>query len=151
MKVKITKCSDKSFWYKDFVGCVFEVIDKYNHFVTIDNPFKDKKIYDIPMQDCEIVEYDNPAKQTEGKPNWNLVNLKHLEGLVRVREYGVNKYPDGGADNWQTVPPEALFTALVRHVVAMSDKGIYSLDEESGLPHMDHAICNLYFLKGLMK
>lgn len=89
------------------------------------------------------------AKDTKGKPNWNLVNLKEFEGVVRVREAGVKKYPEGGVDNWKKVPVEEFFNALKRHIVEMDNKGIYALDEESGLLALDHAICNLYFIRSL--
>ena len=86
-------------------------------------------------------------KQKAGKLNWNLVNLKNLEGLVRIREYGVEKYKD--PENWKKVNPEDCFSALKRHIVEMDNSGIYSLDKESNLRHLDHSLCNLYFMSGL--
>lgn len=86
----------------------------------------------------------NGAKNSEGKLKWRLVNLKYLEGLVRVREYGNKIYSD--PENWRAVNIHDIFDALKRHIVEMDNKGIFSLDKESGLPHIWHILCNTYFL-----
>lgn len=84
------------------------------------------------------------AKHDEGKPNWNLNLWRAAEKVVRVREMGVKKY--GDPDNWQSVDKanERYRAAAMRHLVA-DMRGEY-LDEESGLPHLAHAACNLFFL-----
>ena len=87
------------------------------------------------------------AKDTKGKPNWSLVSLKNLEGICHVREFGVNKYKD--PSNWKKVPPADYYSAAIRHLVQMQEKGLYSTDEESGLLHVDHALTNLMFIRGL--
>lgn len=91
----------------------------------------------------------NEAKDKQGKPNWNLINLKAFEGVVGVREYGVEKYKD--PNNWMKVSQEDYFSAAKRHLIEMDDKGIDSVDNESGLKHIDHLLCNLYFIRERMK
>ena len=86
----------------------------------------------------------NQAKQITGKTNWNLINLKDLEGIIKVREHGVIKYKN--PDNWKLVDYREYFNALKRHIVEMDDKGIFSVDDDSGLLHIDHCLCNLMFL-----
>ena len=83
-------------------------------------------------------------KDTKNKPDWSLVNLKNLEGIVRAREYGTKKYKD--PENWKNVAPADYLAAMIRHIAQMQDKGLYSRDAESGLLHIDHLATNAYFL-----
>lgn len=89
------------------------------------------------------------AKEVKGKPKWRLVNLKDLEGIVKVREYGTIYYKD--PENWKIVPVEDYWDALQRHITEMSDKGIFSCDEKSKLPHIWHCLCNLMFMSYFMR
>lgn len=93
------------------------------------------------------VKYDN------GKLRYDLYPLGAYSGCTAVLTFGANKYTPNG---WKTVP-DALnryYAALVRHINAQKDwldkgnKGL-ALDEESGLPHLDHAQCCLVFLREL--
>ena len=79
----------------------------------------------------------------EGKRRWSLLDLKTLEGLIQVLEFGAEKYGDY---NWQKgLPVTEVYESLMRHIIAWKDGK--DIDDESGLSHLDHAICNLYFLK----
>ena len=80
------------------------------------------------------------VKHNQGKPQWTILlnNFKEeLEGVVRVFEYGAEKYD---RDNWKQELPEPNFylDPLYRHLLADGD-----IDEESGLPHLHHALCCL--------
>lgn len=46
---------------------------------------------------------DQTAKADSGKPKLTLVPRAIICAIARIREYGVNKYPHGGADNWRKV------------------------------------------------
>ena len=83
-------------------------------------------------------------KDIHGKAKWNLVNLKDIEGIVRIREFGVEKYKD--PENWKKVAPIDYVNAVKRHLTEMDEKGMFSLDRESGMPHIWHIGCNYYFL-----
>lgn len=88
------------------------------------------------------------AKQDTGKPRISLVPPEIIRAIAKVREYGTKKY--GNKDNWKTVDTERFYDAFLRHVVAsMGDMG--AIDEESGLPHLHHAACNLAFILDLEK
>lgn len=78
------------------------------------------------------------------KINWSLVDLKLLEGLVRVLMYGEKKY---SSHNWQGVEngKERYLSALMRHIVEYQDGKEF--DEETGQPVIDSILCNAYFLK----
>lgn len=84
------------------------------------------------------------AKHDAGKPCYRLIPFHLLDGLAKIREYGVNKY--GAEESWKDVPDakKRYTDALLRHIFAWlaGEK----LDKESGLRHIDHALCNLVFL-----
>lgn len=84
------------------------------------------------------------AKMDLGKPMYRLIPFHLFEGLARIREYGVNKY--GAEDSWKDVPDarKRYTDALLRHIFAWLAGEKF--DKESGLRHIDHALCNLMFL-----
>lgn len=84
------------------------------------------------------------VKADKGKPDYSLLELKLLEGMVRVLTFGAKKY---ARDNWKKVPGgrDRYFAALQRHLAAWQSGEI--IDPESGENHLDHALCNLYFLR----
>lgn len=89
-------------------------------------------------------------KADAGKPKLSLVPTEIIKDIARVREYGNNKYPEGGKDNWKNVEPERYRDAAFRHLLAYINdpKGV---DEESGIPHLHHLACNIAFLCELEK
>jgi len=84
-------------------------------------------------------------KDDDGKLDFTLVNFKVFEGMVRVLMAGAKHY---GRDNWKLVPDgkQRYIKAAIRHFIDwMNDPD--GCDNDSGLPHIDHLFCNLYFLK----
>ena len=77
-----------------------------------------------------------------------LVPLEALEGIVRVLEYGANKY---APDNWKKVPDatESYRGALLRHLTKL--QAGEEFDKESGLRHVDHVATNAMFLGWLYR
>jgi hypothetical protein len=88
---------------------------------------------------------DQKAKGDAGKPKLSLVPRQIIFDIARIREYGNNKYPEGGVDNWKKVEPERYRDAAFRHFLAYLDDP-YGVDKESGLPHLWHLACNIAFL-----
>lgn len=84
------------------------------------------------------------VKADGGKPDYSLLELKLLEGMVKVLTFGAKKY---SRDNWKKVPEgkDRYFAALQRHLAAWQSGE--KIDPESGENHLDHALCNLYFLR----
>jgi hypothetical protein len=82
-------------------------------------------------------------KYDASKPRWSLIPQGTLEEVIKVLEYGANKY---APDNWKKVPEMEVryYDAAMRHIDAYW-QGEY-LDEESGQPHLAHAVCCLLFL-----
>ena len=86
---------------------------------------------------------EQSAKADAGKPRITLVPRKITWDIAAVREYGVKKYKD--PENWRKVSAERYRDALMRHLLKYLDDP-NSVDEESNLPHLWHAACNIAFL-----
>lgn len=85
-------------------------------------------------------------RNNQGKLRWSLLDMKTLEGLVKVLMMGAEKYSDY---NWQKgLPINEVYESLMRHLVSFMNGE--DNDSESGLSHLDHALCNIYFMKWFM-
>jgi hypothetical protein len=82
------------------------------------------------------------AKADKGKVRPTLVPASLVWAVAKIREYGCKKYKD--PDNWKQVEPQRYRDALYRHLLAYF--GGEKNDQESGLPHLWHAACNVAFL-----
>lgn len=83
------------------------------------------------------------AKADQGKVRPTLVPPSLVLAVAKIREYGCMKYHD--PENWRRVEPQRYWEATLRHALAAwSD--YKAVDEESGLPHIYHMVCNLAFL-----
>jgi hypothetical protein len=77
------------------------------------------------------------------KPRWDLIPFGPLEEVAKVLEFGARKY---APDNWQKVEGgrwrylRAGFGHLARRARGETN------DDESGLPHLAHAVCCCLFL-----
>ena len=89
-------------------------------------------------------------KDNTGKARLDLVPTGIGWAIARVREFGVMKYPDGGVNNWKRVPVQDYTGAMLRHIYRYMDDP-NGVDEESGLPHLWHAACNMAFIIELTK
>lgn len=127
----------------DFYGCMCgpvwaemseDKLNKYYNFIF------------SPVQTAP--EAAQTAKYDEGKPDYTLVPKALISGCERVRRYGVEKYHD--PDNWKKVEPERYWKALIRHVLA-AWYDYRAVDQESGLLHLEHIVCNAAFLLEMME
>lgn len=107
--------------------------------VDAEEPIPSKKVE--PKPDPE--EFDQTAKADAGKLQLSLVPGNLIRACAVVRMYGNQKYKD--PDNWKQVEPQRYRDAAYRHWLAYIDDP-KSVDEESGIPHLWHCICNLAFL-----
>lgn len=85
-------------------------------------------------------------KNDKGKLDWWLLPFDALEGIVEVLMYGAKKYEE---ENWKNVKNRRNFSALIRHLVKWKCGEEY--DSESGLHHLDHALCDLMFIRYNLK
>lgn len=82
------------------------------------------------------------SKQTAGKLPVELLPWPAVMEVVRVLEFGALKYDDW---NWSKgVKMMSLCASAMRHIMKFICGA--DTDEESGLPHLAHAACNLLFL-----
>jgi hypothetical protein len=94
-------------------------------------------------------------KYDQDKIRYDLYPLAAYEGCTKVLTFGAKKYAPNG---WKSVPDaeNRYYAALIRHLNAQKDYldsgGVgLALDDESGLPHLDHAQCCLVFLREVSK
>ena len=90
---------------------------------------------------------EQALRYNNGKTKWSLVDFKSLEPMVKVLEYGAQKY---SPDNWKKgLPTKEVCESLLRHTFAyMSGEDI---DKESGCEHLGHMMCNIMFLNYIMR
>lgn len=75
------------------------------------------------------------------KPRWSLVDFDSLEPMVRVLEFWAEKYTKDNWKNW--LDNTEILESAQRHLIALFNWE--QLDEESGLPHIGHLMCNCLF------
>lgn len=83
------------------------------------------------------------TKLDQGKISYTLLPFKAITEVVKVLEFGKQKY---AKDNWQKVPDgkERYIDAAFRHLIAYHEGETY--DTESDLHHLAHATCCLLFV-----
>lgn len=88
-----------------------------------------------------------PDKADKGKTDWSLMPLEALEGACHVLMFGARKYK---RDGWRCVDDaeRRYYSAAIRHLLQYNGDHS-SKDAESGLPHLDHAICCLLFIAAI--
>lgn len=82
-------------------------------------------------------------KYDEGKLPYDLLPPEAVEEVVRVLQFGADRY---GRNNWKHLQnaTDRYYAATMRHIQKWR-KG-QQIDSDSGLPHLAHAICSLIFL-----
>lgn len=120
---------------------------KFSHTAFSDGYLQDyiKKNFEVREDSAKKKEVNYHAKQDYGKAKLSLVPRRIIWDVAAIREYGNNKYPDGGPDNWRGVEPERYRDAAYRHFLGYLDDP-KSVDSESNLPHLWHLACNIAFL-----
>lgn len=98
-----------------------------------------------------MVIQERAKRYNKGKPPLDLLPLDLLTGLSRVLEYGEGKY---GRNNWRKgAPAKEQVASMLRHLQPImealnADRGPdFLIDNESGLPHVDHILFNVISLR----
>jgi len=154
MDVKIPKTWEET-TVMEPIPCIVEKEPKVKY-VEVEEPKEAEDIYEKTKSSPAIVRYEGmdrelkdipnqKVKSDAGKPKLSLVPPQIIFEIAKVREYGNNKYPDGGTDNWKQVEPERYRDAAFRHLLSyIQDPD--GVDEESGISHLSHLACNIAFL-----
>lgn len=101
---------------------------------------------------------DQKIKTSAGKPSLNLIPLSALVGVARVFGYGTTKYAPG---NYLRAIDDDIGNRYIggalRHCASLQrPDGLYDLeslatvDNESGLPEIDHMLCGLIMLRAIL-
>lgn len=82
-------------------------------------------------------------KYDKGKVRMDLVPLSTIKDVAAILTMGAEKYSE---NSWQELPDfwKRYKAALLRHLTAIDEGEL--IDSESGLPHIDHVLCNAMFL-----
>lgn len=99
---------------------------------------------------CQLIgkKMELAMRSNAGKLQWSLVDFESLEDLVRVLEFGAEKYE---RDNWKKgLPVTKIYDSLMRHIIAFFNK-IEDVDPESGVNHIGHMMANVMFLAYMYK
>ena len=138
--------------YKYYCGCGFSHVASsdlamMDWIKSLDKPIEEEILKEQVQDFIGIVKEttDYHAKQDYGKTKLSLVPRRIIWDVAAIREYGNNKYPDGGPDNWKGVEVERYRDAAYRHFLRYLDDP-KSVDSESSLPHLWHLACNIAFL-----
>ena len=92
--------------------------------------------------DINSTERGTGARYNTGKPDYSLIPLSSMADAARVLEYGAAKY---NKHNWMKGMPHSVpYACMMRHLAAW--QAGEDMDDESGLPHLAHAMCNLVML-----
>lgn len=84
-----------------------------------------------------------------GKLRWSLMDYRAMEPMIKVLMYGAEKYTvtlaSGevvpGDNNWKKgIDMDKILDCAQRHLAALMNGEL--IDEESGLPHIGHLMCN---------
>lgn len=82
-----------------------------------------------------------------GKPRMDLIDWQAMMGLAQVLEFGAKKYEP---NNWRRgMEWNRIAGSALRHI--SSFLAGEDLDRETGLSHIDHAMCCLMFLSSYVK
>lgn len=96
----------------------------------------------MSVGDVNSTEKGSGARYNSGKADFSLIPLMTMEDEAKVWEYGKQKY---AAWNWAKGMAWSIPLACALRHIAKWQMGEEN-DQESGLPHLAHAICNLRML-----
>ena len=96
--------------------------------------------YSIP-DNTDMEPISKGLKFDEKKLRWDLLPIDCVEEVVKILTFGAEKY---APNNWQKIESDRYFAALMRHLSASRQGQL--IDDESGLSHLSHAMCNVLFL-----
>lgn len=102
---------------------------------------------------------DSKIAAAAKKAPFYIIPLRWLMGIARVFAYGAKKHGRenfyNSADDPETC--DRYVGGVLRHIELMQSPGgaftmqtCSALDDESGLPHIDHALCGLLMLRARM-
>lgn len=116
------------------------------------------QLNDVPITWTATTVADKKIETAKKKPPLALVPQGALTGLARVFQYGAEKYAPGNfiEATIEDGAGERYISAALRHLAQMqhqsglhTEESLACLDDESWLPHLDHAIASLVMLRAI--
>lgn len=96
--------------------------------------------------DLESNEFGSCARFNANKTRYDLVPTHLLKSTADVFEYGADKYAPW---NWAKGGKMSQYIGSLKRHLASIELG-EDIDEESGLPHSGHLMCNMFMIEQLM-
>lgn len=90
---------------------------------------------------------DQSTKTDAGKLRMELIPTSAMKSLGRGLTFGAEKY---SPNSWKKVEADRYIGALLRHIVRFMDDPL-GRDDESGLYHIEHVLCNAAFLNDFVQ
>ena len=106
------------------------------------NDIRESRNFGMGLREKNDSHQNQEMKKDLGKPRLALVPPSLIEAVGQILTFGAAKYEPNG---WKRVDPDRYKDAMVRHLCAYLEDE-FSVDEESGLPHLWHMTCNAAFL-----
>ena len=91
----------------------------------------------------------NVLKYDEGKPDWSVMPWDALEEVVKVFEYGTEKYKKPFTYK-KGIPVSQLFQSLMRHAIAWFFRR-EDIDPETDCNHLGHCVANALMILSYYK
>jgi hypothetical protein len=94
--------------------------------------------------DTVLGDESTPVKFDQGKVDWAILPLDAVEEIIKVFQFGEQKYARGNFANGDGLEYTRMLNSLMRHTTSFM-RGEDN-DPESGLSHMGHAGCCVLML-----
>lgn len=124
----------------------------YEPVVTLSPEQKQKVEVQLQKAVEDSKKHNTAVKYDSGKTDWSLMPWEAVAEINKVLEFGAQKYNEKdkkGPNSWNWAKGTGLgrlrvLNAVFRHLFAYA-RG-EKFDQESGLPHLNHAACGLLFM-----
>ncbi len=122
--------------HDNWVKCNWSDLEKERSLISLNSAF----------EQC-VGGQEKAIRHNQGKSTWSLVDFATMEDMVAVLDFGAKKY---SPDNWKKgLHTKSVFDSIMRHLAAYISGE--DNDQESGLPHTGHIMCNAMFLAYMHK
>lgn len=134
-------------WEMKCLFCQRELANSFNHLCPVllgDEPRPQTPEPYITSETItrELAEKATGIKHDSGKEPLDLIPSEALLQLARVLQYGATKY---ASHNWRGgLAWSRVYAAVMRHLLKWNAG--QTVDEETGLNHLAHAMCGIAFL-----
>ena len=136
----------RQYFYADELNKLIakQIVDEVEPRISdaLEAAYMHKTIYGEDFPYYENYSPDMAIRYNVGKPKLSRISPEILELTAQVLEFGSVKY---GWDNWKKgLPVNDVMDSLLRHAYAYASGE--ENDQESGISHLGHIVCNAMFI-----